>query len=243
MKPDSNLGGILMKEAILNTEVRTAGAKGKLAFLRKNGKIPAVFYGKDIKAESIAVDSKTFVSIIETNGINAVIDLNFKGGKKAVIVKSLQRDILTQKPVHIDFQAISLKDKVEVSVPIHIEGVADGVKNFGGIMEFIVREVRVEALPKNIPQRINIDVSALGIGDGITVADMPKIDAVEYLQDPSTLIVHVIAAAAEEKELESSAEGTEAAQPEIISKGKKDKEGEEDTSAVSSGSAGGVTRK
>jgi large subunit ribosomal protein L25 len=241
--PGSKIGRGLMKEAVLNTEIRTVGAKGKLAFLRKNGKIPAVFYGKDIKAESIVVDLKAFTSIIETNGINAVIDLDFKDGKKAAIVKSLQRDILTRRPVHIDFQAVSLKDKVEVSVPIHIEGVADGVKNFGGVMEFIVREVRVEALPKNIPQKINIDVSALGIGDRITVADMPKIDAVEYLQDPSTLIVHVIVAAAEGEKSESPVEETETAQPEVISKGKKEKEGEEDTAAVSSASAGSRTRK
>ncbi|MDR3256906.1 MAG: 50S ribosomal protein L25 [Endomicrobium sp.] len=223
-----------MKEVILDVEVRTMGSKGNLAILRKDGKIPAVFYGKDIKSESIAVNSKAFVSIIEANGANVIIDLNFKDGKKAVIVKSLQKDVLTQNPIHIDFQAISLEDKVEVLVPIHIDGVADGVKNFGGVMEFIVREIKIKALPKNIPQRISIDVSALGIGHGITVADLPKLDGVQYVQDSSMLIVHVVSVTVEE-EKPVAVEGTEATQPEVISKGKKDKEAEENTVVSSAG--------
>ncbi|MCA6072739.1 MAG: 50S ribosomal protein L25 [Endomicrobium sp.] len=219
-----------MKEVTLDVESRKLESKGILSALRKGGKIPAVFYGKNIKSESISVDLKTFDSIIKENGANVIIDLNFKSGKKAAIVKSLQRDILTQSPIHIDFQSISLADKVEVSVPIHIDGIADGVKNFGGVMEFISREVRVKALPKSIPQKISIDVSALGIGHGITVADLPKLDGVDYVQDQSTLIINVITVAVEEeKSVDTSAE---AVQPEVISKGKKDKEGEEGTVAA-----------
>ncbi|MDR3253454.1 MAG: 50S ribosomal protein L25 [Endomicrobium sp.] len=222
-----------MKEVILDVELRTIGSKGSLAGLRKGGKVPAVFYGKDIKPESIALNSKTFVSIIETNGANVIIDLNFKDGKKAAIVKSLQRDVLTQNPIHIDFQSISLEDKVEVFVPIHIDGVADGVKNFGGVMEFIVREVKVAALPKDIPQKVSIDVNALGIGDRITIADLPEMSGVQYVQDTSTLIVHIVSVSVEEEK--PAAEGTEAAQPEEISKGKNDKEREEGIAAPVSG--------
>ena len=218
-----------MKEVILDAEGRNLGTKSELAAIRKNGKVPAVLYGKDIKAESIVVDSKAFLSLIEANGANAVINLNFKDGKKTAIVKSLQRDVLTQEPIHIDFKAISLKDKIEVLVPIHIEGVADGVKNFGGLMEFIVREVQVKALPTNIPQKISVDVSPLGIGQGITVGDLPKLEGIEYLQNSSTLIVHIVTIKVEEEKPADAAAavGAEAAQPEVISKGKKDKEGEE----------------
>ncbi|MCL2390052.1 MAG: 50S ribosomal protein L25 [Endomicrobia bacterium] len=225
-----------MKEVILDAESRNLGKKSELAAMRKSGKVPAVLYGKDIKAESIVVDSKAFLSLIEANGANVVINLKFKDGKKTAIVKSLQRDILTQDPIHIDFKAISLKDKIEVLVPIHIEGVADGVKNFGGLMEFIVREVQVKALPTNIPQKISVDVSPLGIGQGITVGDLPKLDGVEYLQAPSTLIVHIVTIKVEEeKPAEAAAVGAEAAQPEVISKGKKDKEGEEGAAAPAAG--------
>ncbi|MCA6071363.1 MAG: 50S ribosomal protein L25 [Endomicrobium sp.] len=231
-----------MKEITLDVETRKLESKGNLAALRKSGKIPAVFYGRNIKSESISVDLKIFDSIIEENGANVIIDLNFKSGKKAAIVKSLQRDVLTQSPIHIDFQSISLADKVEVSVPIHIDGIADGVKNFGGVMEFITREVRVRALPKSIPQKISIDVSALGIGHGITVADLPKLDGVDYVQDQSTLIVNVITVAVEEeKPVETSAE---AVQPEVIgSKGKKDKEGEEGGAVAATPAAGAAAKK
>jgi large subunit ribosomal protein L25 len=230
-----------MKAVILDVEVRQPGSKGSIAALRKSGKAPAVFYGKSIKSESISVDSKTFVSIIEENGANVIIDLNFKDGKKSTIVKSLQRDIMTQRPVHIDFQSISLADEVEVLVPIHIDGVADGVKNFGGVMEFIVREVKVKALPRSIPQKISIDVSSLGIGHGITVADLPKLDGVSYVQNPSTLIINVVAVIVEEEK--PAAEGAEVAQPEVISKGKKDKEGEEVAAATAAAAPAAGAKK
>ena len=221
-----------MKEVILDVEQRSIGSKHSLEEFRKQGKIPGVFYGKGVEPASIAVDSKVFMSIIEANGANVIISLNFKDGKKAAIVKELQRNILTQAPMHIDFHAISLKDKVEVMVPVHIDGVADGVKNFGGVMEFIVREVRVSSLPMNIPQKISVDVSSLGIGQGVTIAGLPQIEGVTYVQDPSTLIVHVVSVTVEEEKSADAAAGAEAAQPEVISKGKKDKEGEEGASAA-----------
>ena len=233
-----------MKEVTLDAQARTVGSKGYLAFLRKSGKIPAIFYGKGIKPEAIAVSSKVFVSIMEANGANVIIDLNFKDGKKAAILKSLDRDFLTQHPIHIDFHAISLEDKIEVLVPVHIAGVADGVKNFGGVMEFIVREVKVEAIPRNIPQKISVDVKALRIGQGITVADLPELDGVKYVQDSSTLIVHVIAVAVEEEKPEAMAEGTATVvQPEIISKGKKDEEDEKGTAVASPATVAGGTKK
>jgi large subunit ribosomal protein L25 len=223
-----------MNEVILDVEPRTTGSKGSLFSLKKEGKVPAVFYGKNFKPESISINAKAFASMIEANGANVIIDLNFKDAKRPAIVKEIQRDVLTQNPIHIDFCAISLKDKVEVSVPIHIDGIADGVKNFGGTMEFIVREVKVKALPKSIPQKISINVSALGIGQGITVADLPKLEGVDYIQDPSTLIINVILAKVEEeKPADIAGIGTEPVQPEVISKGKKDKEGEEVSAATS----------
>jgi large subunit ribosomal protein L25 len=222
-----------MNEVILDVELRASGTKGGLSSLKKEGKIPAVFYGKNVKHESISVNAKAFASVIETNGTNVIIDLNFKDGKKSAIVKEIQRDVLTQAFIHIDFRSISLEDEVEVLVPIHIDGVADGVKNFGGTMEFIVREVKVKALPKNIPQKISVDVSALGIGQGIIISDLPKLEGIDYVQDPSTLVINVMVAKVEEEksaEVAAAVVGgeTESFQPEvIISKGKKGKEGEE----------------
>jgi large subunit ribosomal protein L25 len=226
-----------MNEVILDVELRAVGTKGGLSSLKKEGKIPAVFYGKNVRHESISINAKAFVSVIEANGANVIIHLNFKDGKKPAIVKEIQRDVLTQYPIHIDFCSISLEDKVEVLVPIHIDGIADGVKNFGGMMEFIAREVKIKTLPKNIPQKISVDVSTLGIGQGITIADLPKLEGIDYVQDPSTLIINVIVAKVEEEKPADAVVGTETVQPEVISKGKKDKEGEEGAATITSSSA------
>jgi large subunit ribosomal protein L25 len=221
-----------VNEVILDVWPRVVGSKGNLAALRSAGKIPAVFYGKGVSSESIYVNLKAFVSVINDNGANVIIDLDFKYCKKSAIVKSLQRDVLTQIPIHVDFQSISLADEVEVFVPIHIDGVPAGVKNFGGVMEFIVREVKIRSLPRNIPQKISVDVSTLGIGDGVTIANLPKLDGVYYVQEQSTLIVNVVAVVVEEEKTAAATESIEISQPEVISKGKKDNENEEEVSAV-----------
>jgi len=227
-----------MKEVFLSADNREIVSKGKLAAFRRSGKVPAVFYGKGMEPKSISIDMKDFLSIIETNGLNSVITLDFKKDKQTSIVKNLQRDVISQEPIHIDFQYISLQDSIEVLVPIHLEGVADGVKNFGGLMEIILREVKVKCLPTNIPKMIAVDVSSLNIGQGITVEQLPETEGIEYLTDPSTLIAHIVAIKEEEvKPAEEAAVGAQAPQPEVISKGKKDKEGEEGAPAPAAAGA------
>ncbi|MDR2708746.1 MAG: 50S ribosomal protein L25 [Elusimicrobiota bacterium] len=209
-----------MEEILLDVRPREVLSKGGLAKERKAGNVPAVFYGKDLKPELLFVNTKRILSIIETKGANALIMLDFKSGKKSALIKEISRDIISQQPIHIDFQYVSLTETIEVSIPIQIEGVASGVKNFGGVMEFIVREVKVACLPTNIPQSITIDVSPLLIGDAVTIERLPQIKDVQYLQDPQTLIVHIVNVTAEEAPTEETA----SAEPEVISKGKKDKE-------------------
>jgi large subunit ribosomal protein L25 len=133
--------------------------------------------------------------------------------------------MFTQAPNHIDFQAISLTDKIEVMVPIHTDGIPDGVKNFGGTMEHVIREIKVRCLPTEIPAKINVDVSGLGIGQGITVANLPKLEGIEYVQDASSIVVNVLLQKVEE-EKPAEAAAAEPQAPEVISKGKKDAEGE-----------------
>ena len=110
---------------------------------------------------------------------------------------------------------------------------------------FVVGEIKVEALPGNIPQKISVNVNPLAIGQGITVADLPKIEGVEYLQEPSTLIVHVVAVSSEEEKstVNLEGEGTVQAQPEVISKGKKDKEGDEIVSTTGNTTVASGTKK
>jgi large subunit ribosomal protein L25 len=120
------------------------------------------------------------------------------GAGETVLLKDLQRDFLTHNIVHVDFQRVSMTEKLEVNVPLHIVGEAPGVKLSGGILEHILRELRVRCLPADIPDGINIDVSALQINQGVKVKDLVLPKGVESLIDGGSLVVNIVAPAEEE---------------------------------------------
>lgn len=214
-----------MKQVALEAEIREVSQN--LNVIRTAGKIPAVFYGKNETPIAVTVDSKKFMTIVDKEGANVIIELKFKDFSKTAIIKELQRHVLTQAPNHVDFQAISLKEKIDILVPVHINGIPDGVKNSGGTLEHILREIKVRCLPTDIPSTINVDVSALKIGEALTVSQLPQIDGVEYENDPTNIVVNIIALSVEE---EKPADVTAEPQaPEVIAKGKKDEEGAEGT--------------
>jgi large subunit ribosomal protein L25 len=219
-----------MKEVILQAETRPVSTRHTIKEMRTNGMIPAIFYGHQEKPLAIAVVGKRFDEIIHSGGGNVLVSLKIGDDTKAAIIKEVQRDIITRKPIHIDFQAVSLKEKIEVNVPIHIMGIAPGVKLSGGVMEHFLREIRVSCLPTDIPQAINVDVSGLEINHSLAVKDLPKIEGIDFISDPGAIIVNIVAPTVLE---EAPAPGTEAvaaagaaapAEPEVISKGKKEKE-------------------
>ncbi|MDR1928870.1 MAG: 50S ribosomal protein L25 [Endomicrobium sp.] len=210
-----------MEEIILNIENRQLSSKGYLKKLRKSNRIPGVLYGSGIKSEAVSVLSKDFMTIIGKNGINMVICLKLNGEKKTVIIKSLQKDIFTKNFIHIDFQMISLFNKIEVSVPINIIGEFDKVKNFDSSMEIMLREIKIKVLAKNIPQRINVDINMLNIAKKITVADLPKIDGLEYVQEPSTLIINVVKTVKKNEQTTTDEIKTKTNDSKIIDKDKK----------------------
>lgn len=210
-----------MKQVVLEAEIRDVTKN--LNAIRKAGLVPAVFYGKKEQPIAITVDAKKFMSIIEKEGASVIVELKFKDSSKPAIVKELQRHVLTQLPNHIDFQSISLTEKIEILVPIHVEGVADGVKNAGGTLEHVMREIKVKCLPQDMPSKISLDVTALKVGDDITVEQLPKLSGIEYVHDPKAIVVTVTAQSVEEAK---SADATAEPQaPEVISKGKKEEEG------------------
>ncbi|MDD3053100.1 MAG: 50S ribosomal protein L25 [Endomicrobiaceae bacterium] len=214
-----------MKQVALEAEIREVSQN--LNVIRNAGKIPAVFYGKNETPIAVTVDTKKFMTIVGKEGANVIIELKFKDFSKTAIIKELQRHVLTQAPNHVDFQAISLKEKINILVPVHIDGIADGVKNSGGTLEHILREIKVRCLPTDIPSKISVDVSALKIGEALTVSQLPKIDGVEYENDPTNIVVNIIALSVEE---EKPVDVTAVPQaPEVIAKGKKEEEGAEGT--------------
>lgn len=221
-----------MKEITLEAETREVSTKHNLKDLRAKGKIPAVFYGKNEKSLSLAIPAKKLDEAINSGfGSNVLINLKLGGATKTAIIKEIQRDIISQQPIHVDFQAISMQDKIEVNIPLHITGIAPGVKLSGGVLEHILREVRVSCLAKDIPKFINVDVSSLEINHLLAVKDLQKIDGVSILTDPNSIIVNIVSPTILEEAPAAAATEAEAAaavpaEPEVISKGKKEKEEE-----------------
>src|SRR6266508_4825860 len=164
-------------EATLQAEKRAGRGKNDARRLRASGRIPAVVYGTEKnKATEIAVDPKVLLRILHSDsGVNTLIGLegaDLKGGK--VLVKEYQLDPIDHQLLHADFYAIAMDKVITVTVPVVIKGEPKGVKQQGGIVDFVSREIEVECLPADIPEHIDIDISELMLHQGVLVRDLPK---------------------------------------------------------------------
>jgi large subunit ribosomal protein L25 len=215
----------------LQTEKRDGRGKNEARRLRASGRIPAVVYGTEKgKATEIAVDPKVLLRILHSeSGVNTLIGLEgFSAGAARVMVKEYQLDPVSHKLLHVDFYQVAMDKTLTVTVPIVLKGDAKGVKQQGGIVDFVNREIEIETLPGDIPENITIDVSELMLNQGLRVRDILSEGAKwKPLTDPDTMIVHVVAMKVEEPVVaEAAAIGVPAAEPEVIKKGKTDKEDE-----------------
>jgi large subunit ribosomal protein L25 len=230
-------------EAVLDAVKRNTKGKNEARRLRAAGKIPAVLYGAqkagDAPApEPVTVDPKPFMRILHSkSGLNTLITLKLQGGADTrVLVKNVQLDPITHHPLHADFYRVNMDRKIQVTVPITLKGESRGVKQDGGVLDFVHREVEIEVLPANIPDSIEVDVTNLGIGDAVHVRDLAANAAWSPVSDPDMMIVHVVVIkVVEEAAPAAGAEGAVAAapaagaaagasEPEVIKKGKTDKE-------------------
>jgi len=214
------------------------GTAHNLRELRESGWIPAVIYGQG-KPQSVVVESRAFYKAVQTSGKNAIFTINVDGKKAPGIVKEIQWQVLTHKPIHIDFQRIDVNQKLELSIPVHVVGESPGVKNAGGILEHIQREIKVKCLPDDIPAGINVDVSKLEIGHSIKVAEITPPKGVEFITAGDHIVVNVVAPKVEEVKPATPTEGAAAgaAEPEVITKGKKEEEGAEGAAAATPAAA------
>lgn len=217
-------------EITLNVEVRAAkGTKKDLSTLRASSTIPAVVYGGTKAPILLALSEKDLMNARKKGGANAILRLKHAKGEETVIVKELQRHPVTDRPVHADFQRISLTQKIEAKVPLNIVGEAPGVKTSGGMMSIDMRELRIKALPTAIPQKIDVDVSKLELHQSITVKDLSLAEGVEVLDSADAAVIRIVLAKVEvvaEPVPGAVVEGAVAAEPESAStKGKKDEEG------------------
>ncbi len=209
-----------MAENELNIELRDGRGKGAARKLRAAGRIPAICYGASDEARAVALDPRVLDRLIKTSaaGINTLFDL--KGGGaldgKRVLVKEIQRDPVTGAALHADLYAVDLDREVEVSVPYHLTGTAQGVK-MGGIVDHALREVEISCLPRWIPEEIRVDISQLEIGDSLHVRDIPLPENVTLVSDPDLSVVSIVAPTAVEEGLVP--EGEEAVAPEEPTEG------------------------
>jgi large subunit ribosomal protein L25 len=225
-------------DLVLQAEKREIKTKGAVKALRRSGKVPGVVYGDKGGPMTLAVDEKTLQQIIHSErGRNALITLQVADTSHAVLVKEIQRHAITRAIVHVDFHRVSLKQKVEAAVPIHVKGEAPGVKLGGGVLEHLVREARVRCLPTEIPAALDADVSTLQIGQAIKAKDLKVPAGVELLLDGESIIINIVSPTILEEPTVAAATEATSAEPEVIKKGKVE-EGEEGAAAASAAGAG-----
>ncbi len=221
-----------MKTIELSVEKRSTTGKGEARRTRGAGRIPGVVYGAGKPTVPISLDRKALADLFrEGAGENAIFLLKLAGSDQSrhAMIRELQRDPVSRKPLHIDFVRVLMDVKVTVEVPVEIVGVARGVKTDGGVLDLVTREIEIECLPSNIPAHIAVDVSELGIGDAIRVSDLPPIEGVRIVDNPEKVVVHVAHPTREEEPVAAVAEGAaEPAEPEVLKKGKAVAEDEEE---------------
>ncbi len=213
-----------MEELNITATVRTGeGVKGALSKIRAEKKVPAVIYGGHKDPVSITVSLKDLEKIIKA-GKNTIVEINLPEGKEQVLVKEIQYHVVTDLPIHADFQRVSLKDKMDVVVPVKLVGQSPDEKAYGAIVEHILRELEVRALVSKIPHEIEVDMTPMTINTGIVAGDIKLPEGVELLTDPQAPVVHL--AIPKEEEAPAPAAAAAPTEPESSStKGKKDEDG------------------
>jgi large subunit ribosomal protein L25 len=216
-----------MNTPILKVETRTDLGKGPNANLRKTGKVPAVCYGRDKKSISLAVESEDLLDIIKGPlGLNALIKLDGTEDDRTVFIQDIQKHPVDRNIVHVDFIHVDPSLPVQRNVRIVIEGKPEGAKT-GGILQVTRRELLVESLPANIPEKIVVEVTPLEVGQSIHVEDLELPEGVKTIYDKNFTICAVVAPVEEKEEVaEVAEEGIEAAAE--TPEGKKAEAGAED---------------
>jgi large subunit ribosomal protein L25 len=210
-----------MAEVTLEVSKREGTGKEIAKKLRRDGKVPAVVYGGHKEPVAIAVDRKAVSELVQKSehGVRSVFLLKMAGTdqQRHAMIKEITIDPISRKMKHIDFVRVVMDEKVKVTVPVHINGIATGVKE-GGLLDFQVREVHIECLPTAIPDTIEVDVAPLGAHDYYRIKDLKLPEGARILDDPERVVVGVTIARAEVSE---TPEAAAVAEPEVIKKGGK----------------------
>ncbi|HKY21744.1 MAG TPA: 50S ribosomal protein L25 [Vicinamibacterales bacterium] len=231
-------------EAVLDAVARTQRGKNEARRLRASGRIPAVVYGEKEGGKAIAVDPKMLSRILKTEqGANTLIALNLPdGGDARVLVREYQLDPVTHELLHADFYRIAMDKVIRVQVTVVARGEPKGVKQQGGVLDIVHRQIEIECLPADIPNHIEIDVTDLMVGQSVRVRDIATSPKWKAMTEPETMLLHVIIPKVEEvpaaTDATAAAGAAAPAEPEVIKKGKK-----EDAEAAEAAPAAGKKDK
>ncbi len=199
---------------------RETRGKNEARRLRAAGKVPGVVYGLGKDSRAISVDSKLMTRLLQSaGGQNSILNLKGSGADESAMAVDYQVDPVKNNLLHLDLRRVNLEKPVTVAVPVHTVGIAYGVKTEGGFEEMVNREVLVECLPLDIPEKIEVDVTDLQIGQAVRVGDLPTSDKYTLVDDANKLLMHIMAA--------KTAEAEEAEEEEAVGELAADEGGEE----------------
>lgn len=213
-----------MEKVILKAEKRTVTGK-QVGALRRQGLLPGVIYGHKVESTAIQMDAHDANLIIPKLTSSSVVTIDLGGKQIPALVRERQKNFIKGVLTHVDFQAVSMTEKIRAEVSIHLHGVAPAVKEYNAVIVTNMTSLTVEALPNDLPERIELDISVLTeIGNALYIRDISLPKEVEVLSDPDEVVVIATGTTVETEE--EVLEGEEGAEPELIEK-KKDEEGEE----------------
>src|SRR5258706_4343442 len=221
-----------MEKVVLKATKRDMVGK-QVKALRREGKLPAVIYGRHTDPINVNLDAHTAAVALAKVTSSSLVTIDVDGTEHIALVREKQRDYIKNKLLHVDFLAVSLTEKLRTTVPVHFVGLSLAVKDFNAVMVHNLEELEVECLPNDLPERIDVDISSLNRpGEGIRLRDVHVSDEVRLLGDPDTMVAVATFAKVEEEAATPAAEGavatSAAAEPEMaVERGKKEDEADE----------------
>src|SRR5260370_39766357 len=218
----------------LSASPRQATGKGGARQARFRGKVPAVIYGHGRASQPLELEAKALEKALDgIEPASTIIELSVDGTPVKTLIREIQRHPVRRDIIHVDVYEIHAAEKVKLKITVHLVGNPDGVRNAGGVLDQVTREVEIDVLPENIPDRVELDVTALKIGDSLHVRDL-NIPQAKILTDADLTIATVVPPRAEEVAAPTPEAVAEVTEPELIRKGR---EGEEEEGEAAAGPA------